>query len=332
MPPEFMGPRVEGSLYDRALDNRLSGQERFDDLMRHAPTGNADEYDNWILNQSEDPNDILFTRLLRQEKARAREAQFKRAPSFGRPEDETKRPTTVGNQAQAQRATKEIGVKSDAPMTDFYNKEPIIKGAPMGTGEIFQRELEGGKQDYFSGDPNDPNRKPSQDESDPLLKEFANREGLSLNRRTEEALVVTGDYVYVGEEKDKFGFKRPVYVYKDDAKASIAKWSPNKVKQVQKRLGLPETGLLDEELANLWDQAVTIAGERYAKAGLKVTPEFIFETWVKIIEAELAKKGRGGGGGGGGAGGPGMGEIDYYFAAMNVFGDISGVEDGSLGG
>jgi hypothetical protein len=331
IPAPPSGPPGGGALFSETLSGRSTGQQRFEELMRVAPTDNADAYDNWILSIPEDPKDILFTMLLREEKARVREAQFKRAPSFGRPEGENDGPT-IGDQGQAKRAGKEIDVKADEPLKAFYQQEPIIKGAPMGTGEILQSEMEAGlnpetgkpAKDYFPSE--------GEKEQDPLLREFSKRQGLTLSRPTEEALVATGDYVYVGTEKDKMGFQRPVYVYKDDAKASIVKWGSNKIKQIQKRLGLPTTGVPDKDLLQLWDDAVQLAGERYAKAGLKVTPEFIFETWVKMIEAELAKNGRGGGGGGGGAGGPGLTEDDYYMAMMGVMGDISGVQDGGLGG
>jgi hypothetical protein len=199
----------------------------------------------------------------------------------------------------------------------FYEGEPIIKGAPVTVGQIFAEEEETGGVEYFPG--------PGEAPGSPFLRQFAKLQGIDISRVGKEALTRTGDYVYAGTERDEYGFERPVYIFFADAKASMARWGPDRIKGFQRQLGLPQTGMAEGDLKKLWDYAVEVAQE-YAKAGMKVDVQFIFDTVFKQAVAQYQASLRGGGGGGGGAGTEPLSEIDYYFAMMPVLGDISGVE------
>jgi hypothetical protein len=86
----------------------------------------------------------------------------------------------------------------------------------------------------------------------------------------------------------------------------------------QAQLGLPQTGYVDPDMANLWDQAVE-TGRRYAMAGKQVELRFLFD---QLVAATAAQGGLGGGGGGGGSA---PSRESYYFWMMETLGDISGV-------
>lgn len=337
-PPSSLSP---GQFMDPNVTPGMIGKARFDKLMESAPMG--DGYINWVLAQPEDPTDIEFTRMLRAAKEAARQQQegitnpadqslmWARAgkggtkdekdrrdaapPSEGRPIGENVG-LTVGDNRQNQRAEGEIRNKSDKSMERYYGTVPIIRGVPASTEQILSEEAD-----------DQPNS--------PWLQQFAKSQAIQLKRQTgssgeplpgaPEELAKNGDYVYVGTEKDKYGYERPVYVYAIDAKASMAKMPPDKIRAYQKALKLPVTGIAEGPLKQLWDNAVAYAQE-YARAGQKVELQFIFDT---LVQSAIKQVNARGGGGGGGAGAPDLNEDDYYFAMMQVLGDISGVKDNS---
>jgi hypothetical protein len=285
----------------------LTGKARFDFVMSRA-LPDEDSQDKFVLTLVEDPNDVEYTRLLRQAKAEARHRQ----ELAMRPQGDSQ--PVVGSQAQAKRAAKEIDAKADRPLHGYYEKEPVIKGMPVSAEGIFAEAAEA--EAAAAGK--------KVEQSSPWLAQFAKSKAIQISRPYAEALAKTHDYVFAGTTKDRFGFVRPTWMFKDDAKASITAMPQAKIKAYQKKLDLPQSGLVDPDLQNLWDYAVAMA-QNYNLAGQRVDLEYIFETLVNAQAAANAAKGRGGGGG---AGAEPLTDVDYYFAMMQVLGDISGVENG----
>lgn len=311
-PPTFTG--VDGKQFglgDPAITPK-TGRARWEELLKLAPTDSAEIYDNWILSIPEDANDIEFTLLLRAEKQRVREAKFKRESGAQAIQDATM-PTDKGPTPEEQLVSEKQSAqkgKAEKTVLDYQKSEPIIKGWPITPADAAANSEQGGGQS-------------------PFLDQFAKDQAIDLSRPNEEALARSGYYVYAGTEKDPNGYERPVYLFLEDAKAQINKLPQAKIKEYQRRLELPETGIVEGPIREMWDYAVARAAE-YARAGQKVTVEFIFNALVSAAEAELKKNG-GRGGGGGGAGPDPLTEDDYYMSMMQVLGDISGVEDSTLG-
>jgi hypothetical protein len=153
------------------------------------------------------------------------------------------------------------------------------------------------------------------------MREFAKGQGLTLDRNTKQVATRNGNFVYMGQTADAAGgkgFTRDRYLFVDDAKASLWNMPRKDIAAIQKKLGVLETGIPEGDIKQLWDYAVEQAAQG-AIAGVKVSPEFIFNTMVASIAAKRA-------GGGGGGGGVRREAHDYYFDMMQVLGDISGVE------
>lgn len=282
-----------------------TGQARLTSVLAGKPAWikqNTAQFDRWILALPEDIKDIEYTRLLRQLKAQAQQREAGRKAL--KADEELFR---------AEKAT----VKGDTRKENLYalgNKDkPVIKGLPVTPDAIF------GDQEI--ADP----------QVSAWLQQFVKSTGLDLGDQESELAAKSGLYVYVGQEPDPQGgpgFTRPVYLYRDDAKAMLAAMDPAKLKEYQKRLGLSEHGLADPILQGYWDDAVAVA-EGYARRGIKVDLQYIFDTLINAV-VEKNKKAGGGRGGGGAGGIAGMSEeekaYNYYFAMMQILGDISGVQ------
>jgi len=290
------------------------GKEKLSKLMQEAPaTPGTPEFDDWLLSLQGDPTDPEFMEALSAAKALAqvrikdRSGQTftvgqKRTKASAEAEAQGK-PSTYANDRNAKRMD-EFDVKQYRELTAG---RPIVKGAPVGASQPLNQA-------------NDPSGK-----RDPFLDQFANNEELQLDQDDRKIAVKSGDYVYVGQEEDPNGgkgFKRDVYVFADDAAASLARIPPDQIKQYQAKMGNPQTGMLDPQLIQAWNTAVKI-GQSYARAGMKVDLRFIFDT---LVNTKMTGAG-GGGGGGGRFNGMSPSDIaaNYYTAMMQVLGDISGV-------
>lgn len=183
---------------------------------------------------------------------------------------------------------------------------PRFKGLPITAADLFGNPL-----GATSGDPD--------------LDAFMSENGIVLNPYTANKAVMTGQYVYFGQEyNETLNTSRDVYMFTDQAKSSGVDpklLPPALISQYQKDMGLPVTGRVEGELKQLWDKAVDYAVD-LIKTGQKISPKEVFTVWVQsLIEQYKASGGRGGGGGGGAR----METFDYYRAMMQVLGDISGV-------
>ncbi len=283
----------------RAIDDSsYTGQARLNSLLAKAPAslGKFSEgYDAWLLSQAEDVRDIEFTRLLRAMKAEARARQASRK--------QTKQDDQIAADEKSMRKTQE----TQGRYRKGAGAKPIIKGL---VGQDSATGLQMGAVE------------------NPWLVEVAKKLGIDLGGDVEQVAIRTGDYVYTGQVADTKGgpkFTRPEYVYVEDAKSMIMSMPPEKIKEYQKRLGLVEHGLADPILVGLWEDAIYLA-QGYARSGQKVELQFIFDTLVNA-KVEKMKSGGGGGGGGGGAANRSDEEsaYNYYFAMMQILGDISGV-------
>jgi len=277
----------------RISEEGITGRLRFERVIANHPTQFtrfSEGYDEWLLALPEDPKDIEYTRLLREAKAEARERQRER---------EKRKREGVTEDEDIRRETRTI--QEQAKYRELHGS-PIIQGFPVGLEHIFDET--------------------GLSQESAFLNAYREANGIPLRKETAEIAAKSGFFVYVGETPDSKGgasFTRPTYMYVKDAEVLIAAMPEETIRKYQKMLDLPETGIVDPELQSLWNEAVETAA-RYAKAGRKVTPEFIFNTLVE----ELAKARRRGGGGGGGR--QPLDAFDYYRAAMMVLPDISGVQ------
>lgn len=198
----------------------------------------------------------------------------------------------------------------DTDATDEHRRQtkgkPIIRGLPVDAGSVLG---EASTSDGGSG-------------LSEWIRQWATKQGLDVTYEDAQEASATGDFVYVGQEEDKAGgpgYMRDVYVYKDDANSGVANMSVEEIADYQNRLGLEVNGIVDPKLQALWEKAVEI-GQVYARAGKKVELKFIFD---QLVASAVAGGGLGSGGGGGAAN---RADTDYYFAMMQVLGDISGVK------
>jgi hypothetical protein len=202
----------------------------------------------------------------------------------------------------------------DAAATDEFKRQnkgkPIIRGLPVDAGTVL------GESSTASGDAGGSGLSE-------WIRQWATKQGLDVTYEDAQEASATGNFVYVGQEEDKRGgpgYMRDVYVYKDDAASGVANMSVEDIASYQSQLGLEVIGIVDPKLQALWEKAVEI-GTQYARAGKKVELKFIFDT---LVASAVAGGGLGSGGGGGG--GSTKADTDYYFAMMQVLGDISGVK------
>lgn len=324
------------------------GKVRFDYLMSHSNVlPGTPEFDNWILNFKDDPSDPEFNALLRAAKSEAARRAEQRSRKDERASIFPVQPSTADSEvdrvlrgsvdptAASMRGRrgehmgnpevlvvqKDGSVVPAAESTDpaigpdgkvvtvvkssGQKTTPLVKGLPLTA------------KDILSGDPT----------IDGFIKGFYLDQGLELPDATEEAVVRTGEYVYVGETTyaettSEAGYSRPTYLHVDQADASVVDLGAETIKAYQEQLGIPATGIVDPQLAKLWHQAV-VAAASYAMRGQKVPLKFIFDSLVAL---EVANGGFGGGGGGGGGSANQLTIDDYYFYMMQVLGDISGVK------
>lgn len=300
----------------------LRGKIRFDYLMSHSNRLPGEEgYDEWLLNFKEDPTDPEFNALIEQAKSAAaqriaartrRDEKSSIFPVVEQPVDSEidreLRGTPVASDQQGRRS-EHIRDQVDAHGNIVNAPDtPIIQGLPVGA------------ENTLSGDAGQAN---NDSQLSSWVKQWANDQDLKVNVDDTATTVRTGEYVYVGEQQyaatsSEAGYTRPIYVYKDDAKASVTNMNPDDIKAIQTSLGLPVTGLVDKYIQSMWDEAVEM-GQGYARAGNKVDLKFLFDS---VVQAKIA----GGGFGGGGGGGAASTVDDYYFTMMRVLGDISGVK------
>lgn len=277
----------------------------------------TDEYDDFIIGLKGDPLDEEYSAALALEKAKAVGRKKLRGAKGRKDPDQPFAPSPYGEVLGAD----SVGRRSEHSERD---DSPIIKGNIVSSDQILAAETEG--QDPLQIK----NEQGELDKESIWLKAFLEDRGLYLTEGTREALANTGEFVYIGNDKTTFqdtvqekgGYEnnRPVYLLADNAKAMVATLSQEKIKEYQARLGNPETGILDNDIIGIWDDAVEQA-QRYAMSGRRVELQFIFES---LIEQKAAEKSASGGGGGRTP----LNDIDYYFAMMQVLGDISGVRSG----
>lgn len=318
------------------------GKDRFNKLLESAPAGwgggNTEAYAQWLWSVPDDPTDPEFSQLLH-ERQRQLSAGGYPAPqqgaihyqgsasSSGFQGDRSTSDAAGRANRQAAADQKIAGIergdigktrKREAADQDQYRQQtsaPIITGMPVDAQQILSDAAAVGGA---------PVGIPSA-----WLKDFTKDWDLGLEGDYAGAAAKSGDYVYVGQANDPNGgpnFKRDKYVYKDDAKASVTGMDPARVKAVQAKLGLPQTGLVDPTIAAIWDDSVEMAG-RYARNGQKVTLDFIFDT---LVSAQAAGRSGGGGGNGLEKGAVDQAGVDYYMAMMQVLGDISGVKSSNV--
>lgn len=282
---------------------------------------NSQQYADYVMNLPEDPNDPLYTQLLRQTKARVR-AQAAQPSLPANPQN----PDALTMQLQGQQNPQAPPGYTGTPV------EPVSSGIPQNqrdmnsqvrndAADARQRKLPtktrivGLTQNDFSSQ--------TQGQQSAALQQFANGQDIQYSDNEKDARIHSGNYVYMGSDTDAKGQTTDNYYSVDDAKADIMTWSPKKVKQIQAKLGMPQTGVVDKDLFGMWSDAVELAALA-ARRGVKVSPEFLFEQSV-------AARAAGGGGGGGGAGARQLGASDYYMMMQQVMGDISGVKGGPIG-
>lgn len=315
----------------------MTGKQRWDWVATQAPSGmvpQGHDWDSWLQSLPEDPNDLEYTRLLRQAKANAASRERLRAEqgsvsadlpqiSSGDKGDGKVTPMITGIPGRGPKpppepaggpgspGTKKLDLEEQAQHRRESAGAPIIQGLPVSVGDVGLK------------DPENPGAAP-----DPYVEQWVKDKNLELDKQSAQVAARSGMWVYTGETADPSGGKfytRSMYVYVDDAEAQIAQFSTAEIKKYQKALGQPETGVLTPALQGKWHDAVQ-AGQMYARNGKKVELKFIFEQL--IASDAMAKAGRGGGGGGGAFGnesGADMVGADYYQAMMQVLGDISGV-------
>lgn len=299
----------------------LKGQARLDDLLAHAKyPKDSPQFDDWIIGYAYDPNDPMFNILLRQlkQEAMGRSAERRMREGKAGPAEQAAQatidaagPQLAATAGQGTVLTQQSIQRREERQYDFRQSvegRPIIKGLNVDEQQALAEEAgaEPGPLSEF-------------------VAMFSKDQALDVNRATSAVAVKSGKYAYAGQQEDTrggAGFMRDVYLYEDDALASITSLDPDTIVEYQRRLGLPETGLVDSDLMDLWKEAVR-QSELYARNGKKVEMKFIFDSLVDRIEAS---GGLGRGRGGGGGGGRGMQDFDYYFATMDILGDISGVK------
>lgn len=303
-----------------------TGRARFDTLMANAPgmfEKDSYEYNKWVLSLQEDLNDIEFTRLLRQAKERAQLVERQRTASQGEMRYGLKK-VKAGEPAAPTPPTPDGGVTGTLPGTgpssksrfekfeegqhrDATRNTPIIQGIPTSSERVL-------------GDPDNPGGEP-----DAFLQAYVNGTGLPVTDKQAQVAARSGQWVYGGQVDDPSGgkgYKRDLYVYVEDASAQLSSMPTDKIKAYQTKMGNTATGVVDPALQKLWDTAVATAAN-YARAGKKVTVQFIFDT---LVAAQAASGGGGGGGRFAGETPNEMASIDYYRAMMEILGDISGVK------
>lgn len=302
----------------RAVDYKISSQ-----LEGLEPE--SAEYDAKLLSLSTDWRDPLYSVTLLKLKseakarerlrmspqdaadARAKEQQSVLAARYGEPDQ-------PAVQAEYNKAAGAVQDRSgprpeDKDATDEYRRrntgKAIVLGMPVSAESILSEEAA-----------------PAGDATSEWVKQWANDQGLNLGYDATKQAVNSGFFVYVGSRdmpEGGPGFKRDVYVYQTDAKAMITGMSEETIADYQNQLGLDVTGIVDPKLQAFWEEAVEQA-QQYARQGKKIDLMFLFNAKVA---AQAAKGGLGGGGGGGGR--APMTDSDYYFAMMQVMGDIGQV-------
>jgi hypothetical protein len=228
--------------------------------------------------------------------------------------------------------------EKDAPLDPFLQRiedekkklanDPQITGGPVDPSEIVGVDEDGNLQSTKK-----------------FVNEYLQNKDIPLTPDQEKAWLKSGSYVYMGKRvvDTPYGpVERPVYKYLDTAADEISTWEMTKegkarLKHYQHLLGQVENGFLDPQTRELWEKAITETA-RKNKAGNMITVEAQFDMWANTIYAANHRSGGGGRGGGGGGGGGGSsapfsGELSpedqaaqYYFAMMQILGDISGVD------
>lgn len=259
--------------------------------------------DEFILNAQFDPVDKEFNTALAKAKSEARNRNSKANPKTAAGDQESAihfmdskaKPSDAMLNSQVQKRQSQDQMQYRDDMSDTA----MLKGMPVD----LQAAFEDANLDGF-------------------VQQFASNEELQFQSDDSRSLATkSGQYVYTGKAADSKGgaaYQRDQYLYSADAEAMLAGMDPATIKQYQAKLGLLESGVVDPDLQKLWQQAVE-TGQLYARAGKKVTLQFIFDSLVDAQVAANAKTG---------AGPRVLDEDSYYFAMMQILGDISGVGSG----
>lgn len=307
-------------------DTAKRGKARFEAEMSAAQGrlfGGAwsHDFNQWVLGLREDPNDPEYNSILawakgnaeRKEKgldASANNAGEKGTEGFKIPEGILKKPTLTAAQPAAG--------------GDTTSTAPVFQGGFKSA----ESDAEFGTERFQGGTLQTQKRPDDESPGNAELNKFRRDKGLMLPPEDASRSKTSGEYVYMGTEKNPNGkAQRDLYMTADDAKNAIGAIPEAKIASYQKMLGLPQTGKIDNDLMGLWNQAVQEA-QVYATQGRKVSVQELFDIRVNALAARLKARGGGGGGGGGGLeqDPEDMAAADYYFAMMQILGDTSGVQ------
>jgi hypothetical protein len=307
LPPSTPGNRRGGSGKfgggNTGITGKLIlGQDRLNAYLSKNPYQEGTfEYDRYIANAPAFPDDAAYTAAIEPLRKAAKDRIASGAYKDANGNVRQLNPAS-GFKAGEQNA-------EEANYRQVTDETPLIKGVPQGeggAGAIFSQIVEnpsgtGAGQtkrgDYLL------RGAPDENPAAQWLSQFTNDEELSLGttyasqQEYAQALARSGDYVYIGKVEDTeggAGYTRPMYVEYNNASASVTNLTEDEIRAYQAQLGLPQTGYVDPDMANLWDQAVE-TGRRYAMAGKQVELRFLFD---QLVAATAAQGGLGGGGGG----------------------------------
>lgn len=299
------------------------------------------EFNEWILSIPEDPLDVGFTSQLRELQEKAREAESEIQAKKKADEEEIRRKRA--NASAASLGTSGM-VQPSTPTPDGIPTLPTDKpggkiDTPVPTDEELEKDLKRatGKHNakvryentsVFKGAPMDGQKLWKGTGGDPYQDDFYAANGKAMQGPDAEYARKSGEYVVMGYEVDPYtGGKRPIYVYKEDARSGLVAMGKNRIAAYQKMLGIPATGTDDGSLQGVWEDAIKSAAYK-AQAGVKTTVQEEFDDLMSHYAA--VKRSRGGGGVGGNGGLEDDPEdsaaADYYMAMMAILGDISGVQ------
>jgi len=296
------------------------------------------DYNMYVLSLQDDPNDPEYNTALAQAKVYAQKFESGQTPDAvgsGAPSNvgtPLVGPGQVGHMAVNTAIPQPVppGSSLHEPKTPSGLQHPKVqKLNEVQEQKQAMQEIRRNSGDIFTGTPASDQSLATPTGTDPILAQFMDVNGKLLTGPQAEMAKRSGSFVYMGmtTSTTEHGYtaQKNQWMFVQDAYAGLAAQGPEKVKQYQGMLGVEQTGILNNDadgLQSMWNAAVKQA-QLYAVAGLKVSVQEIFDSYLRSTVA--AKKSRGGGGSFIGDNPVDIAAIDYYRAMMQILGDISGM-------